>query len=364
MKKWIAICLAAMCAEASAQGFYDYRNKFLTPLPESEKTKWRFAHRLQSGWEYDSNIYESSARYTTSGSARFLLNTRGERRDERWQIHYAYAAALQAYSGHPNENKLSHDLDGQLGLRLWPWLQLSTNASATLKFYLENATDYGTTAGDLKAAALLPHRILANLRMETGQLDYAETDFYDFTFRGAEFSLRRALGASSSLEATMNRRVLRYQRRAFSYHEPQGLVQKSELQRDVLTTLRLTMTGGRKIVTQVTLEAQMNRSNSFGYDFRRVRACGLLGFRPHQRWMLRAAGALQNKRYRDDLSRLNLRDLDTEREQSNFVVLDLSRDLSAEISLVARVAFYDNESTVPSVFYRKTLYFAGLEVRL
>jgi hypothetical protein len=81
-------------------------------------------------------------------------------------------------------------------------------------------------------------------------------------------------------------------------------------------------------------------------------------------WMLRATGGVQGKRYRDDLARLNLRDLDTEREQSNFIVVDLSRDFSAAVSAMARLAFYDNESTVPGVFYRKLLYLTGVEIRL
>jgi hypothetical protein len=327
---------------------------------QAERTKWRLAHRLQGGWEYDSNIYETGAQRTASGSARFLLSTRGDRRNERWQINYAYAAVLQNYPRHGDENKLSHDLGAQAGVRLWPWLQLSCKADGTLKFYLENVADYGTTSGSLIAGMILPHRWRADLSAETGQLDYVKVDFYDFTFRGAELALRRAIGANSALETTLNRRVARYERRA----RGQQLELKNELQRDEITTWRVGMTYGRKLVTQVAVEAQINRSNSFGYDFTRFRASGLLGFRPARNWLLRAAGTVQRKRYRDDLARLNIRDLDTEREQSNFLVVDISRDFSAEISLIARAAVYNNESTVPGVFYRKMLYFTGLEVRL
>jgi hypothetical protein len=328
---------------------------------QAEKTKWRLAHRLQGGWEYDSNIYETSAPRTMSGSARFLLSTRGNRRNERWQIHYDYAAVLQNYPRYGNENKLSHDLGAQAGVRLWPWLQLSSKANGTLKLYLEDVVDYanyGTSSGSLAAGLVLPHKLRADLSAETGQLDYVKTDFYDFTFRGAELVLRRPLTPSSTIEAMLNRQVVRYER----YAQNQQLENKAELQRDVLTTFRTAMTYGRKLVTQIALEAQINRSNSFGYDFTRFRASGLLGFRPARNWLLRAAGTLQRKRYREDPARLN--DLDTEREQSNFLVVDISRDFSAALSLLARAAVYDNESTVPGVFYRKVLYFTGLEIRL
>jgi hypothetical protein len=376
MKRWLAGGLALLAATVVyGQNFYDLSHTVLPmrapqylahlgdqPLARgpAKKTRWRLAHRLQSGWEYDNNIYESSVRRTASGSPRFLLSTRGDCHNERWQIHYDYAAVLQTYTHHGDENKLSHDLGAQAGVRLWPWLRLSSRVNGTLKFYLENVADYGTTSGSLIAGVILPYKLRADLSAETGQLDYMKSDFYDFTFRGAELTLRRAMWANSSLETTLNRRVAHYERRA----RGQLLELKDELQRDEITTWRVGMTYGRKLVTQVAVEAQINRSNSFGYDYNRFRASGLLGFRPVKNWLLRAAGTLQRKRYRDDLARLNILDLDTEREQSNFLVVDISRDFSEEISLLARVAVYNNESTVPGVFYHKILYFTGLEIRL
>ncbi|MDZ7361237.1 MAG: hypothetical protein ONB46_10990 [candidate division KSB1 bacterium] len=335
-------------------------------LVNLDRTRWNLAHRLQGGWEYDSNIYESPSRRAASGSARFLLSTHGDRRANRWHILYNYAAALQTYPSHGNENKLSHDLHGKAGARVNSWLHLSAKAGATLKFYLENAADYGATSGSAAASFFLPHHLVAELGGETGQLDYAATDLYDFTFTGVEITLQRRWPRHRPgvIELLLNRRTLLYQRRAFEYNQTAGLLAKNTVQRDALTTMRAAVTHGRKIVAQVAVEAQINRSNSFGYDFSRFRLSGLLGFRPAQRWMFRAAGLLQYKRYRDDLARLNLRDLDTEREQSNFLVIDLSRDLSPEISLVTRAAFYNNESIVPGKFYHKTLLFLGLESRL
>jgi hypothetical protein len=331
---------------------------------EAIRTKWNLSHRFQTGWEYDSNIYETNSQRTTSGSARFLLNTRGGRRADLWQVYYNYSAAVQTYPNYGDENKLSHDLHGQAGVRAQSWLQITAKANATLKFYLENAADYGTTSGSMTAGLSLPNNFVADLSGETGQLDYAASDLYDFTFNGAELAVRRPLSPNSAFEISFNYRALRYERRALAYHIFSGLIPQPFAQRDNLGTARIALTHGRRLVTQLAVEMQINRSNSFGYDFNRFRVSGLLGFRPARRWMVRAAGLLQNKNYRDDLSRLNLRDLDTEREQSNFLVVDLSRDVLAEISAIARVAFYDNESTVPGVFYRKMIYFAGLEARL
>jgi len=362
MRTWLVSWLAAWGLATS--GIYGQTLKPEGEATNAERTKWKLSHRLQGGWEYDSNIFESSSRRAASGSARFLLNTRGERRSTGWQAQYHYSAALQAYSGYRNENKLSHEASGALGARLQPWLHLAAQANGTLKFYLENAADYGATSGNTTASFFLPARFVAEVSGETGQLDYVATDLYDFTFNGVEMALRRPLSLSGAIAFSLNRRMLRHERQRLSDDDKLGLVIGPAKQRDALTTVRVAMTYGRKVVAQLAVEAQRNRSNSFGYDFNRLRVSGLLGFRPAAGWMLRAAALAQKKRYRDDLSRLNLRDLDTEREQSNFFVVDLSRDLSAEISAVARAAFYDNESTVPGVFYHKTIFFTGMEIRL
>ena len=362
MRTWLVSYLAVWGFAAS--GLYGQTPKPEGEAPHAERSKWKLSHRLQGGWEYDSNIFESSSRRAASGSARFLLNTRGERRSSRWQTQYHYSTALQAYSGYRNENKLSHEAAASLGARLQPWLQLAAQANGTLKFYLENAADYGATSGNTTASLFLPARFVAEVSGETGQLDYAATDLYDFTFNGVEMTLRRPLSVNGAVAFSLNRRTLRYERQRLYDDAELGLVVGPAQQRDALSTMRVAATYGRKVVAQLAVEAQRNRSNSFGYDFNRLRVSGLLGFRPTAGWMLRAAGLLQSKTYRDDLSRLNLRDLDTEREQSNFFVVDLSRDLSAEIALVARAAFYDNESTVPGVFYHKTIFFTGMEIRL
>jgi hypothetical protein len=352
MRFFLTIVIAVWPLASDAQG------------QKAEGAKWEFSHRFQTGWEYDTNIYETSAERTTSGSTRFLLNTSGGRRDIPWQIQYFYSAGLQAYSGHSDENKLTHDLGCHLGLRLKPWLQVSTRANAYLKLYLENGTDYGATSGALIPSVLLPKRITLDFVLETGQLDYAATDLYDFTFRGIGLTIRRPLLPKASIEAIISRRYLNYPRRSVACIDPSQVPAQGEDQRDRLTTLQLMMGFGGKISSQVAMELQTNRSTNLVYDFNRVRVSGLIGFRPARRWMVRAAALLQHKNYLTPLPPLCVIELDTEREQSNFIVVDISRDLSQALSLITRATLYDNESTVRGYFYRKLLYFAGLEIRL
>ena len=80
--------------------------------------------------------------------------------------------------------------------------------------------------------------------------------------------------------------------------------------------------------------------------------------------MVLSAVMLQRKRYLVPSSPVSLPELDPEREQSNHAVVDLSRSLSGEASLVLRLAYHNNETPVRGLFYSKLLLFTGFEVRL
>ena len=51
-------------------------------------------------------------------------------------------------------------------------------------------------------------------------------------------------------------------------------------------------------------------------------------------------------------------------ESNNFIVLDVSRDLLPRLSLVGRVAWYENESPWADLYYRKTLLQVFFEWRM
>ena len=71
----------------------------------------------------------------------------------------------------------------------------------------------------------------------------------------------------------------------------------------------------------------------------------------------------QKKNYRDTLLPFLPIELDTEQEENNFYVLDLSRDLWPEITAVVRWAWYKNESPWANLYYKKTLLQTFLEWR-
>jgi len=53
----------------------------------------------------------------------------------------------------------------------------------------------------------------------------------------------------------------------------------------------------------------------------------------------------------------------TEKKESNFAVLDLSRDLTSFLTLMPRIAWHKNESPWASLYYQKRLINLGVEMR-
>ncbi len=324
------------------------------------QSAWQLTSRLQTGVEYDSNIYESTARQVSTSVGRFLMQNRALLTAQHWRISLDYAGALLVYQNHRDENKLLQDANGSITWLAKNGFRLYLRGQGNLKLYLQSPTDYGTTSGTLGVIFPLTKKIFMEAGAETGQLDYARGNNFDFTFTGASLALRRQLGAKAMGEAAVVYRKLEYARASF-VNAPANL--DPETQQDDFTALRLSANYSKHLLLQGRLELQRNRSNRGVFGYNRAQLHVLVGYPPLPHWLVRVSFLLQRKRYLDAAPPISLPELDPEREQSNHLVLDISRDLSQTLALLLRLSHHNNESPVRSFFYRKTLLFAGLEMR-
>lgn len=337
----------------------------LLPLSRTFAQKpWQLDYRVQAGFENDSNIYESSVAPVSTPVGRLLLQSKAERVSKNVRLLFDYSGALLLYRAHNDEHKLLNDLKGGVTLRANDWLRFFVQGEVTLKNYLNNTADYGTSGGTLSATAGLSERSAFEVGVENGQLDYAASDsLFDYTFWGAFLSLRHRLAQSAFVELTAQRRMLDYLRFAYLRFNATPVQRASYAQQEHFSTLRLAFTMSRKWLLRASLEAQFNRSNSLGYDYDRLRLQALAAWSPAKRWLIRAAAMMQTKSYAESTPPIVPPEFDAEREQSNNLILDVSRDLSNELTLLARISYHDNESPIRGVFYRKTVFFTGMELR-
>lgn len=325
---------------------------------------WQLDYRVQAGLENDSNIYESSVAPVSTPVGRLLLQSKAERVSKNVRLLFDYSGALLLYRAHNDEHKLLNDLKGGVTLRANDWLRLFMQGEVTLKNYLNNTADYGTSGGILGATAGLSERAALEAGMENGQLDYAASDsLFDYTFWGAFLTLRHRLAQNSLVELTAQRRRLDYLRFAYLHGDAAFVQRAPYAQRENFSAVRLTFTMSRKWLLRASLEAQFNRSNSLGYDYDRLRLQALTAWSPAKRWLIRAAAMMQTKSYAESTPPIVPPEFDAEREQSNNLIVDVSRDLSNELTLLARISYHDNESPIRGVFYRKTVFFTGMELR-
>lgn len=336
----------------------------ILPLPALAQKPWQLDYRLQAGFEHDSNIYEASTTAISAPVGRMLLHGKAERVSENFRLLLDHSGALLLYHDHNDEHKLVNDLKAGVTVRAADWLRLNARGEIMHKNYLNAASDYATAAGMINAAFGLSDRLALEAGAENGQLDYAASDsLFDYTFLGAFLLLRQRLSQRTTIELSAHARTLDYLRRAYLDFGPAGVRRSRDPQNDDFKAVRLIFTVSRRWLLRASLEAQFNRSNSLGYDYDRLRLQLLAAWSPAKRWLLRASALMQRKSYGDPTPPIVPPEFDAEREQSNNLILDLSRDLSDELVLLTRIAHHDNESPVRGVFYRKTVLFAGFELR-
>lgn len=335
----------------------------LVVRPSYAQSNWQFTNRLQIGGEHDDNIFESSARPTSAYSGRLLFSSRTDRSWQRTRVAFAYSGGLQTYAAHADENKLTNEASADLRWNAAPWCQISGSAQGTVKIYFNGPYDFGTTQSAMNVAVQLPRRWTMTFSAATGRLDYVESDGFDFLSRAFGVIVRRPLSDELIVEGGVNLSRLKYLRPALDYAQNGLWFSTGDDQRDRQSGVAARFIFGRRFLVNVFGEWQRNRSNSFGYDYERWRLSLIAAFRLTPRWLLRVAALRQHKKYLEALPPLLPIELDTERNESNFIVADVSHDFSPRLGWLLRTAYYDNEAAIRGLFYQKTVVFSGLEYR-
>ncbi len=159
-------------------------------------------------------------------------------------------------------------------------------------------------------------------------------------------------------------RAFDYQREAVSPGStPENLTPLNKDQQDDNPYVSIQLSYQKGMLCTLEYQFQRNLSNSYGFSFIQHKVTLSLIRSLPKGFMIRIYGSIQRKNYDAVLSRAFLTELDTEREISNFLILDCSKEISTSLSLLIRLSFYENESPVPGRYYQKTLTSISLECR-
>lgn len=331
-----------------------------------QSSTWRLNNRLQTGYEFDSNIRETSS--DTLGeigdsSLKFLFHSRALRTSPKMRLQFSYQGGLQTYFQNSIENKLINDVDAAALFRLQSFV-FGLTGSGRLKIYLNDILDY--SSGSLGLLLQLPGVLQLNneIGLQTAGLTYQNFAPFDYSQNRLWWKISRKFGRNWLGLLDFAGSQVKYDRRALAFTPPDTTFRAlDENQRDDNYALRMQLNYTRSFLLTFSYTFQRNTSNSAGYDYTRHQFQLIIGVPlPHAIW-LRGFMAAQLKHY-DTVALPDLpTDIDTERNESNFFVLDISKDLQPNLSGLLRFAYYNNESVLRSQFYSKFLITTGLDFR-
>lgn len=327
------------------------------------QNNWKFSNRLQMGASHDNNIFESVKNKESAGLASVIFQTHGRRQFEKFHFNYRISNGLQFYPEHSDEHKTTQIINAETIWPVFSKVRLSAAAGGTFKFFLNAPFDYILSYSALRLHVDLPWRLHGLIKIEGTQLEYAETNQFDFFNRDYEISLRRRLGNRFLLATGFSRSTVKFQRQALKAYEGNIFLPAAMRQRDTQRRIFARCTAGHRYLFRFEGMYVTNNSNSIGYAYSSIRFSGIGAIRVLDIWLLRMAVILQDKQYQAAIHPANLLEFDLERSETNSAIIDLSYDFNRDISALLRLSFYNNESRLRGRYFTKKMLFLGFEYR-
>lgn len=331
------------------------------------QTKWRLKNRLQTSYEFDDNIREDPGApdsLVSDNSLRLLFQSSASLNHPKTQVRFNYKGGFQSYFENKVENKLVHDVDGSLAWRFGNFV-LGARFEARLKLYLNRDLDY--SSGSVQSFFQFPGfaRMSNEIAVGRSGIDYQNSTDFDNSDTNLSWQISRNLSKSVSCRVAPGLSIRRYdQRLAFVVSGTNGNIQVAlpEKQKDTSMMFLAHLGYSGRFFFRLSYHFQSNRSNSDIFDYSRHQVSLALGTPLPAEFLLRFYAAAQFKHYSINNARQPV-SADPERNESNFAILDLSRDFRTQLTALLRFAYYNNESVIRERFYRKKLVTFGLDFR-
>jgi len=326
-------------------------------------SSWSFRNRLQGGLEYDSNVTEAVDNPQAATSLRFMFESKASHRGKKLYMNFAYRGGLQLYRDFFAENKLANE--AQFGLQIKPSPRFSFGVEnwGRLKIFLNRDIDYGLGYLCPYASVNLSTKISARAGMRMQALSYANYDV--FNYKSLSFFTKVYWYVLKGLFVSPQIRYINYtlNRHAHTISPDKTFwFTSTENQNDRTTSLGFQIDYYHNgLLVDVSYHYDTNRSNSYGAGYSRHLFVFSLA-RQISALMVRFYASLQKKNYLDELLPFWPQFLDTDEENTNFLILDVSYPLSRHAVFSLRSAWYQNESPYAALYYKKNLLFAIIEI--
>lgn len=327
--------------------------------------KWRVKNRLQTSYEFDNNIRENPSDLQANiddSSLRFIFHSQASRTNPRSRFTFSYQGGLQSYLQNSIENKLINDVQFSGSRKLGRALA-GVRGRGRLKLYLNDVLDYSSGSIELFFRPPNIFNFGNEFALKASGIAYQNFPAFDYSANEFRWSVSRKLSSRLIGAFILSGTEVKYDRPALSFNPVDSLRVNNFDQKDRLLNAQWQLNYTKSFLVNFKYLFQYNNSNSFGYSFFKHQFVLILGFPVTRTIWLRGYTLFQFKNYSEKAIPIFPTDVDTEREESNFFVLDISRDFKPNLTALVRFAYYNNESIIRSQFYRKLLITTGFDFR-
>lgn len=333
---------------------------FLLHIAHESAAQWQSKNRIQIGCELDNNIYETQTNRESEPSLRLLLQSQWERRARYANLTFSGVIGYQGYATAAREDKITDEWQLRIERRLGRRFVAGIDGWARLKHFLYDSIDYHSAAAIFFTRISLPRYWMLALSLQPQVLDYWNSSNYDQ--RGLELTLavHKSFSRRLNLEISASHAQQNFDRPAFI---ADSLISRGQSQSDQIQRLALNVRYLRGFFVSGGYFLENCQSNNYGLSYASQRWLASFSKKISPNLLLRLSTMFQKKRYRESLAVLAPLQPDSERNESNFFIADLSYSVASETALFFRLGWHRNESLFRSRYYQKQTFMAGLESR-
>jgi len=319
-------------------------------------SRWLLKARIQQGVELDDNMYETRSASESDGLYKIIVDTNAGYADASWTVQVHYHSGYQHYFNTPSENKWTNDLRVSCAIAGWKnRLMLGCQMRARVKFFHSHDWEYGLyDAEPYVSLALFGLRARFSVNFE--RLNYFQYNQFDYAAHALNFAVIKRFKSGVQVQIDAGQQSREYERFALVFMPYLNAPLYSTVpQSDVNHYGGCELSYQKRALFSLRYAFQDNGSNSYGFSYHQHRFILSTALPLNNTMLLRIFGGLQQKKYKESLHRIIVTELDTERENSNFIIVDLSKSITPSLSLLIRGVWYNNESPIPGRYYQKSL---------
>jgi hypothetical protein len=334
-----------------------------TVVSGNKLTGWHIKNRFQAGAEIDDNIYESRYELVSEPSLRFLLQSCGNKQFSRLNFNFRITGGYQGYEKQAREDKFTGESQFSSELRLNKTFFCGINFQWRTKFFIYEPIDYSLLTSNFYTRFALPFQTSLFIFYRPHSLNYRASTFYDFQGTELGLVLSKNISRHLALEANFSQNQLKYQRNIYKISLPNQLIYQDEKQLDNLSLFSFQASYLSFLLVKLGYFYEVNKSNNFGFSYQKQYWVFNFSKKFFSDYLIQFYLTFQNKNYNDQFGPFFQMQLDTEQEENNFFIVDISRTFTSNTSIFLRYGYYKNESPFRSEYYQKQLITTGLEIR-